>query len=57
MGQLTAVSENERIRLRDQIEELKHSLEQAQVHRKRKMEYDVIAEKVNSLPSRDELEQ
>ncbi|KAJ3519755.1 hypothetical protein NM688_g9256 [Phlebia brevispora] len=49
--------ENERVRLRDQIEELKSSLEQAQLHRKRKMEYDVIAEKINTLPSREELEQ
>ena len=32
-------------------------MEQAQLERKQKIEYDVIAEKVNSLPSRDELEQ
>lgn len=32
------------------------ALEQAQMLRKRKIEYDVVAEKVNSLPSRDELE-
>ena len=50
-------SENERVRLRDQIEELKFSLEQAQLHRKRKMEYDLIAEKINALPSREELEE
>ncbi|KAI0650422.1 Tho complex subunit 7-domain-containing protein [Trametes meyenii] len=48
---------NERSRLREQIEELKATLEQAQLERKRKIEYDVIAEKVNTLPSRDELEQ
>ncbi|KAI0355382.1 hypothetical protein OH77DRAFT_1454627 [Trametes cingulata] len=48
---------NERSRLKDQIEELKAALEQAQLERKRKIEYDVIAEKVNTLPSRDELEQ
>ncbi|KAI0638504.1 Tho complex subunit 7-domain-containing protein [Trametes polyzona] len=48
---------NERSRLRDQIEELKATLEQAQLERKRKIEYDVIAEKVNTLPSRAELEQ
>ncbi|KAI0751104.1 Tho complex subunit 7-domain-containing protein [Daedaleopsis nitida] len=48
---------NEHSRLKDQIEELKSTLEQAQLERKQKIEYDVIAEKVNSLPSRDELEQ
>ncbi|KAI0677234.1 Tho complex subunit 7-domain-containing protein [Trametes maxima] len=48
---------NERSRLRDQIEELKTTLELAQLERKRKIEYDVIAEKVNTLPSRNELEQ
>ncbi|KAI1796079.1 Tho complex subunit 7-domain-containing protein [Ganoderma leucocontextum] len=55
-------NERERIadqhtRLKDQIEELKAALEQAQLERKRKIEYDVISEKVNSLPSRAELEQ
>ncbi|KAI0776140.1 Tho complex subunit 7-domain-containing protein [Trametes elegans] len=48
---------NERSRLKEQIEELKATLEQAQLERKQKIEYDVIAEKVNTLPSRDELEQ
>ncbi|KAI9064849.1 hypothetical protein FKP32DRAFT_1757084 [Trametes sanguinea] len=48
---------NERSRLREQIEDLKAALEQAQLERKRKIEYDVIAEKVNTLPTRDELEQ
>ncbi|KAI0832746.1 Tho complex subunit 7-domain-containing protein [Trametes gibbosa] len=48
---------NERSRLKDQIEDLKEALEQAQLERKRKIEYDVIAEKVNTLPTRDELEQ
>ncbi|KAH9855030.1 Tho complex subunit 7-domain-containing protein [Lenzites betulinus] len=48
---------NERSRLKDQIEDLKETLEQAQLERKRKIEYDVIAEKVNTLPTRDELEQ
>ncbi|KAI9000713.1 Tho complex subunit 7-domain-containing protein [Trametes punicea] len=48
---------DERSRLREQIEELKATLEQAQLERKQKIEYDVIAEKVNTLPSRDELEQ
>ncbi len=50
-------AEHEHVRLKDQIEELKHSLEQAQLHRKRKQEYDIIAEKINALPSRDELEE
>ncbi|KAG7096782.1 hypothetical protein E1B28_004192 [Marasmius oreades] len=43
--------------LRGQIEQLKTSLEDAQMLRRRKIEYDVVAEKVNSLPSREELEQ
>ncbi|KAJ4478288.1 Tho complex subunit 7-domain-containing protein [Lentinula aciculospora] len=42
--------------LRGQIEQLKTALEEAQLTRKRKMEYDLIAEKVNTLPSREELE-
>ena len=54
---LCMVAVNEHARLKDQIEELKHSLEQAQIHRKRKQEYDVIAEKINALPSRDDLTQ
>ncbi|PCH40992.1 hypothetical protein WOLCODRAFT_88952 [Wolfiporia cocos MD-104 SS10] len=41
--------------LKSQIEELKSSLEYAQIQRKRKIEYDAIAEKVNTLPSRLEL--
>ncbi|KAM5534788.1 hypothetical protein V8D89_011504 [Ganoderma adspersum] len=48
---------DEHSRLKDQIEELKAALEQAQLERKQKIEYDVISEKVNSLPSRDELAQ
>lgn len=48
--------DNEHETLKAQIEELKVALEQAQMLRKRKIEYDVVAEKVNSLPSRDELE-
>ncbi|OBZ70276.1 hypothetical protein A0H81_09701, partial [Grifola frondosa] len=47
--------ESEHDRLRGQIEQLKTTLEHAQLERKQKIEYDVIAEKVNSLPSRDEL--
>lgn len=42
--------------LRRQIEELKVALEHAQMLRKRKIEYDAVTEKVNSLPPRDELE-
>ncbi|KAJ6628783.1 Tho complex subunit 7-domain-containing protein [Mycena sp. CBHHK59/15] len=43
--------------LRGQIEQLKTSLEHEQMLRRRKMEYDFVAEKVNTLPSRAELEQ
>jgi len=42
--------------LKSQIEELKVALEHAQMLRRRKIEYDAVAEKVNTLPSRDELE-
>ncbi|KAF9006505.1 Tho complex subunit 7-domain-containing protein [Cyathus striatus] len=49
--------EQERETLRSQIEELKVALEHAQMLRRRKIEYDLIAEKVNTLPTRDELEQ
>ncbi|KAJ7638994.1 Tho complex subunit 7-domain-containing protein [Roridomyces roridus] len=42
--------------LRGQIEQLKTGLEHEQMLRKRKMEYDFVAEKVNTLPSREELE-
>ncbi|GJE84884.1 Tho complex subunit 7-domain-containing protein [Phanerochaete sordida] len=49
--------ENERVQLQSQIDELKQSLEYAQVQRRRKMEYDVIAEKINAIPTREELEQ
>jgi THO complex subunit 7 len=42
--------------LRGQIDQLKTSLEDAQMSRKRKIEYDVIAEKINTLPSREELD-
>ena len=47
---------SDRTRLRDEIEHLKTALEDAQLQRKRKIEYDAIAEKINSLPSRDELQ-
>jgi Tho complex subunit 7 len=43
--------------LRGQIEELKIGLEYAQMLRRRKIEYDLVAEKINTLPSREELEQ
>ena len=48
--------EQEHDLLRNQISELKVALEHAQMERKRKMEYDSITEKINTLPSRDELE-
>ncbi|KZT66033.1 hypothetical protein DAEQUDRAFT_746772 [Daedalea quercina L-15889] len=47
---------SEHTRLRDEIERLKTDLEDAQLQRKRKIEYDAIAEKINTLPSRDELQ-
>lgn len=40
-----------------QIEELKVALEHAQILRRRKIEYDLVSEKVNTLPTREELEQ
>ncbi|KAI6105837.1 Tho complex subunit 7-domain-containing protein [Pisolithus sp. B1] len=43
--------------LRAQIAELKVALEHAQTERKRKIEYDSVAEKINTFPSRDELHQ
>lgn len=48
--------EQEHDLLRSQISELKVALEHAQMERRRKMEYDSVAEKINTLPSRDELE-
>jgi THO complex subunit 7 len=42
--------------LKGQIEQLKTSLEHEQTVRRRKIEYDLVAEKVNTLPSRAELE-
>ncbi|KAH0839926.1 Tho complex subunit 7-domain-containing protein [Lanmaoa asiatica] len=47
--------EQEHDLLRNQISELKVALEHAQMERRRKMEYDSITEKINTLPSRDEL--
>jgi hypothetical protein len=49
-------AEDEHGSLKGQIEQLKTSLEHAQVERKRKIEYDSFAEKINTLPSRTELE-
>jgi len=46
----------EHVRLQDQIEELKISLEHAQLQRKRKIEYDQIADRINTFPTREELE-
>ncbi|KAH7887612.1 Tho complex subunit 7-domain-containing protein [Phlebopus sp. FC_14] len=54
---LTAISEREHDSLRNQLGELKVALEHAQMERKRKIEYDSIAEKINTFPSRDELQQ
>ncbi|KIJ20300.1 hypothetical protein PAXINDRAFT_7549 [Paxillus involutus ATCC 200175] len=49
--------EQEHDLLRNQIGELKIALEHAQMERRRKIEYDSITEKINTLPSRDELHQ
>ncbi|KAK2466117.1 hypothetical protein APHAL10511_001759 [Amanita phalloides] len=49
--------EDEHGTLRGQIEQLKTSLDHAQLQRRRKIEYDLVAEKANTLPSREELEQ
>lgn len=42
--------------IRRQIAELKVTLDEEHLLRKRKIEYDQVAEKVNVLPSRAELE-
>lgn len=42
---------------REQIATLKLTLEEAQLARRRKMEYDRIAEQINALPSRSDAEQ
>lgn len=49
--------EDEREALKGHIEQLKTSLEDAQLSRRQMIEYDLIAEKINQLPSRDELQQ
>ncbi|KZT29352.1 hypothetical protein NEOLEDRAFT_1153890 [Neolentinus lepideus HHB14362 ss-1] len=43
--------------LRGQIEQLKTSLEEAQMLRRQKIEYDQIAEKINKLQTREQLEE
>ncbi|KAL5513271.1 hypothetical protein ACEPAH_3669 [Sanghuangporus vaninii] len=47
---------DDRVALRNEIEELKLALEQAQLERRRKIEYDQIAERINALPTREELD-
>ena len=42
--------------MRSEIERLKIALEEAQTERRRKIEYDQVAEKINTLPTRQELE-
>ena len=49
-------SDDEHGKLVGQIDQLKTALEHEQTIRKRKIEYDLIAEKVNALPNREELE-
>ncbi|PBK72741.1 uncharacterized protein ARMOST_05146 [Armillaria ostoyae] len=49
--------DDEHGKLRGQIEQLKTSLEHAQMLRRRKIEYDFVTEKINTLPSREELNQ
>lgn len=46
----------EREDLRGQLEQLKRALEYGHTERRRKMEYDQIAEKINTFPSREELD-
>ena len=55
-GSFLRMKDNEHETLIAQIEELKTALEHAQMLRRRKIEYDLVAEKVNTLPSREELE-
>jgi THO complex subunit 7 len=55
-SQCSYLTEDEHGSLKGQIEQLKTCLEHAQVERKRKIEYDNFAEKINTLPSRAELE-
>ncbi|KZV77146.1 hypothetical protein PENSPDRAFT_730509 [Peniophora sp. CONT] len=48
--------EEERVALRRHIEQLKTTLEEAQVERAQKQEYDQFAERINQFPSRAERE-
>ncbi|KIM25913.1 hypothetical protein M408DRAFT_330909 [Serendipita vermifera MAFF 305830] len=48
--------EQEVIQVLDEIEKLKLTLEESQEHRRRKIAYDEIADKINELPSRAEQE-
>jgi THO complex subunit 7 len=50
-------SEDEHGKLLGQIEQLKTALEHEQMIRRRKIEYDAVAEKVNAFPTREELQQ
>lgn len=56
LGSIDSI-EDEREALKGHIEQLKTSLEDAQLSRRQMIEYDLIAEKINQLPSRDELQQ
>jgi len=47
--------ENKHDETRQEVANLKQGLEDAQIFRRRKIEYDVVAEKINTLPSRAEL--
>ncbi|KDQ15398.1 hypothetical protein BOTBODRAFT_31720 [Botryobasidium botryosum FD-172 SS1] len=49
--------ENKHDETRQEVVNLKKGLEDAQIFRRRKIEYDVVAEKINTLPSRAELEE
>jgi THO complex subunit 7 len=50
-------AEDEHGKLRGQIEQLKTALEHAQITRRQKIEYDLVAEKINTLSSRGDLQQ
>ena len=47
--------EQDQERLRGEIVQLKAVFEEEQIYRKRKLEYDAIAEKINLFPTRSEL--
>ena len=50
------LAEEERVALRRHIEQLKTTLEEAQLERAQKQEYDQFAERINQYPSRAERE-